>query len=174
MIPIGGKRNLRLRNESILKSINTRVNVAAGAAETIVAQYQFPAGFLKQYDRIRIYATFSKSGTTDTGVITFRVGTAGTAADTSVFTGNALNAASRVLGAIHDFKLASATTLQHCGTGGVGPMNGSYIGVNGTAYPAAVTISDISNSLYLTVTVTPGATDDIALEDMLFAFLPTP
>lgn len=155
-----------------LKQIDTRANVAAGAAETIVAQYRFPAGFLKQYDRIRIYCTFSKSGATDTGTITFRMGTAGTTADTSVFGGTAFNAASRTLGSIHDFKVASATSLQHAGSGGAAPLNGSYIGVNGTAYPAAVAISNVSNSLYLSVTITPGATDDIALEDLYMEYVP--
>lgn len=157
-----------------LYCVNTRVNVAAGSSETIVAQYLFPAASLNLYDRLRVWSTFSKSGATDTGTITFRVGTAGTTADTSVFSGTAFNAASRVIGAIHEFKVASATTLQHVGDAGVGPMNGSYIGVNGTAYPAATTISNISNALYLTVTITPGATDDIALEDLRLELLPTP
>lgn len=158
-----------------LYCLNTRANVAAGSSETVVAQYEFAAGSLNLNDRLRIWSTFSKSGATDTGTINVKIGTAGTVADTTVYGGTAFNAASRTLGSINEFKIASATTAQHLGTDATAPLSGSYIGVNSSnAYPAAVTIPNISNALYLTVTVTPGATDDIALEDLRLELLPTP
>lgn len=153
-------------------NVNARVNVTASSAETIVAQYQLPAGYLRQYDRLRLWSTFSKSGSTDTGTVNFKVGTAGTTADTTIYGGTAFNAASRTLATINDFKISDATHIQHCGNNANTPLIGSYIGVNSSAaYPSSVAISNISNSLYLTVTVTPGTTDDIALEDFRLEYI---
>jgi hypothetical protein len=163
-----------IANVLTLGALTTRQNVAAGASETIVYQTLLPAAFLNVYDRLRLFQSVSKAGTTNTGVLTFRFGTAGTTSDTSVFSGSAISTSSRVIGNIHDFKVASATTLQHLGLGNTNSVLGSYSGSGTTAFPAAVTISDVSNALYFSIGITAGGTDDLALEDCYLQYIAAP
>jgi hypothetical protein len=161
--PVGGRVTLA--------TLASRVSAAGGAAETIAHQFQLPAAFLTTLDRIRHYASVSKSGTTTTGTYTVRVGTLGTTGDAAI-TGTAgavLAAANRSVGLINDFVVQSATSIGKVGVAVT--AGGSYGAAAATAYAAATTISNVSNSLWVTVTVTPGATDAVALEDSLIEYV---
>lgn len=142
------------------------------AAETIVAQLLIPAGVLQVGDRVRVYATISKSGTTDTANIGFRFGTAGTLSDTLIGSGTSLSAANRSIGTIWDYKLVTATTIQRQGT----PAGaGAYSVANAVAFPAAVTISSAAaNALYFSVTLVSSSTNDtVGLQDARYEILST-
>ncbi len=140
-------------------------------SETIVAQVQLPAGYLKQYDHIRIWVAMSKSGTTDTGTAVIRIGTAGTTADTQIFSGALVTAANQSYGQWFDLKIQSATTVRKEGFGGTGQA--SEGGGSATAYTTAVTISNISNSLWINVSIlSGGATNTVKLEDCIMEYVP--
>jgi len=150
---------------------NTRTSVAGGGAETIVGQYLMPAGFLKTNDRLRLFMSSSKAGTTTTCVWKVYVGTAGTTADALItgMSGTIMAAANLAVGSITDIKVMSATSIQKMGVGNTGTAG--YAATGNTAAAAATTISNVSNALYLTVTLTPGATDAVACEDMMLEYL---
>lgn len=161
------------------KPINGRVTLytlgaASGAinnSETIVAQIQLPAAFLHQYDRFRIFVGMSKSGTTDTGTLGVRIGTAGTTSDTQVFSGAIMGTTILSLGAWLHFKIQTATAVRKEGFGGTGQL--SEGGGSTAAYTSAVTISNVSNSLYISVSIlSSGATNTVKLEDCMIEYIP--
>jgi hypothetical protein len=140
-------------------------------SETICAQVLLPAGFLKQYDHIRIWVGMSKSGTTDTGLVGIRIGTGGTTSDTQIFTGSVLTAANVSYGQWFDLKVQSATSVRKEGFGGTGQA--SEGGGSSAAYATAVTISNVSNALYVSVTVNSSSTNNtVKLEDCIIEYLP--
>lgn len=172
--------SLWISNGTIWKPVNgrvtlgtlaTRFNQTAGSGEAVAFQVQLPAAFFTSLDRVRIYQTHSKAGATTTGTRTIKIGTAGTTSDAAINgTGGAiLAAANRSIGLIDDISIRSATTAIKVG-GGLS-STGTYATVTNSAYPTATTISNISNSLFVSVTITPGATDDVALEDCTMEYI---
>lgn len=173
--------SLWLSNGTIWKPVNGRVtlgtlaaryNRAAGLGESSPPAFQvlLPAAFLSVLDRIRIYGTISKAGATTTGALTLRVGTAGTTADTLITGtgGNMLAAANRSGGFIDDLVVQSATSI---GKMGSAVSSGMSYAISNNAYSAATVISNVSSALYISVTITPGATDDVALEDCTVEYI---
>lgn len=79
------------------------------ASETVVAQYQMPAGLLAVGDEIHILQANTKSGTNDTYTRRYRIGIAGTTSDALVATANSTTvyAAENQI-----FRLMSATTMR--------------------------------------------------------------
>lgn len=155
-----------LAGQAQLASLGAAVT-GIGTSETIVLQTLLPAGALQTNDTIRIWVTATKSGTTDAGRISVRIGTAGTTADT-VITGlsaRSLNTSSGLSGGgIYDVKLISATSAQSIGGGANGAS--SYTASTSAGTAAATTITDSSaNSLYVTLTMSSsGATDTVAIQ----------
>lgn len=135
-------------------------------SETIVLQASLPAGSWQTNDLIRIRdLSISKSGTTDTGNLSIRIGTAGTTADTVVTGASALgiiSAANTTYGGEFELKLVSATSAQKTGNSGSAP----FAGGNSTTLPAATTISDASaNALFITATLaSTGVTNTLAIQ----------
>ncbi len=162
-----GTRWLPLNGSAILKGLAAAVSAPGGAAETIALQFTFPAGLLKQYDRIVVRSGVSKAGTTTTGTIGFRFGTLGTTGDTQIATWTILPAASRSVGAISEFRVESDTTVRFHGTqAATGTNAGIAAAPIAAGLAAAVTVSGMTaNAMILTMTVTPGATDATAIED---------
>lgn len=142
-----------------------------GVTEVILGQYLIPAGVLQNFDRLRIWASLSKSSTAETFSVRIRLGTPGTITDTLLFSSGAQAAANQSEGFTHDYKLMSATTIQKLGNGGVAP----YVGVNASAFPAATTISSAAaNALYISLTNFNSSTvETTALEDMQIELLST-
>lgn len=145
-----------------------------GAVETIVHQVRILAGTLRVGDRIRVYLTLTKNGAVDTGTLTFRMGTAGTTADTNILSTTPLAAANRAGGLIFEFKITSLTQSQRMGnhTAAVG----AYSVVGNTAFVAPITIPDVSaNNLWFSISLnSSGATNTVALEDCTIHHIPTP
>lgn len=146
-----GSRWRPLAGQAMLASLGATVTGITNT-ETIFLQTLIPAGAWQTNDLIRVIFSALKSGTTDTGVFTVRVGTNGTTADTSVFASTALSAASRTYGLTKDIKLTAATSSQDI------PV---YLGASSSALVAAVAISSASaNALYVSLSWTSGGTTD--------------
>ena len=150
--------------------LNGRCNLAMatpqsgiGTSETLVLQALIPAGVLKANDLLRLFYSVTKSGTTDTCTHRVRVGTAGTTADTQIWTGTILTAAQQSGAFISEIAVVSATSLQRTGQGAL--TVGSYSIANATATPAAVAISSAdSNPLYVSLfLLSSGATNTVGL-----------
>lgn len=138
-----------------LDAVSSNYTNSAG----IPFQYQLPAGTLQTGDILRLYFGASKSGTTDTCGITFRMGTAGTSADTSIVATTLMAAGTRQVALIADFRLDSATTLRPMPSGASSAPG--YIFSSSAAFPTAVTISSASaNALYFNVELYSGGTTD--------------
>lgn len=157
-----GTRWRPVNGETTLKTV-AAAQTGITSAETIVLQSLIPAGAWQVNDTIRIWLAATKSGTTDSGLLSVRVGTAGTTADTAITTLSAytLMAAAGVAGgSISDIKLVSATTAQRLGTSS--GATGTYQTASGSgAAAAATTISDAStNALYVSVTLKSSAAND--------------
>lgn len=135
--------------------------------ETIVMQTQIPAGSWQTNDAIRVWLTATKSGATDSGNLSVRIGTAGTTADTAItgLSAFGLMAASGATGAgIFDIKLLGATSAQKVGGNNVNTH--AYQNASGsTAGAAATTITDATaNALYISVTMaSSGATNTVQM-----------
>ena len=155
-----------------LKTLNAP-SASIANTETIVFQYLVPANLLRVGDRLRLWFTESKSGTTDIANMRVRLGAAGTTADALLFSAGVLAATSRAGGWILDFKLVSATTIQQLGSSNTGQVVG-YGQIGAPAFPAAVTITDASaNALYLSVGVFSSSTNDtVALQDAHLQIIP--
>lgn len=173
--------SLWISNGTVWKPVNgilplisniARTSAAGAASETLTnLKFQAPAAFFSVGDKLRLYMTMSKAGATTVGSVGIRMGTAGTTADTSVSAWQIFNASSRSSASIIDFTIASATTIQVEGAVGTAAAGG-YGAVSTNQYLGAVTISNISNSLFFEVTITPGLTDAVALEQGQLLYLP--
>lgn len=121
--------------------------------EAISAQIQLPAGFLKVGDLLEPWVAVTKSGTTDTGTFILRVGTAGTTADTAVYSTVQLSAANLFHRGLFGFSITAATTasVQNPTTGVVFPV---------ATNPSDVTIANISNALYVNFGATSSSTNN--------------
>lgn len=154
-----GSRWRPLAGQAQLASLGAAVTGIANS-ETIVLQTLIPAGAWQTNDTIRLWLTTTKTGTTDTGLLTVRIGTAGTTSDTAItgLSGFIFMPSAAILasGGIVDIKLNSATSAQKIGNNTT--QNGSYVGGSG-AVAAATTITDASaNALYVSVAVYSGGT----------------
>lgn len=147
-------------NEVLLASLDTPSSAVDNVAEVVKHQILLPAAMLVVGDRITVRATLTKSGTTDTGSLRVRVGTAGTIADSAPYAATYLSAAQQHGGILVDFKVASATTTLVAGRSDLG-----YGGATTNAAPSAFTISNISGALYISVGILAGgATNTVILQ----------
>lgn len=161
-----GTRWKTFSGEATLKALG---NPIAGIAntETIILQTLIPAAAWQTNDTIRVWLTTTKSGTTDIGNLTVRVGTAGTTADTAItgLSAFALMGATAVSGGgIFDIKLLSATSAQKLGSNSGNTH--TYQNSSGTAaVAAATTITDASaNALWVSVGLaSAGATNTVSV-----------
>lgn len=148
--PVGG--------EAVLKGLGATVSGIANT-ETIVIQTLLPANLLQTNDTIRVYWTPNKSGTTDSGNNGFRIGTAGTTADTSIYSSPTLATSNRCAGFIFDFKLTSVTNMLRVGN--VSSTSGAYQGAANNAPASATVITDASvNALYFSGSISSSGTTD--------------
>ncbi len=161
-----GSRWRPLAGQAQLAALGAAVTGIANS-ETIVLQALIPAGVWQTSDSVRIWATINKSGTTDTGLLTVRIGTTGTTSDTAI-TGLSsfllFSAANLSGGSTFDIRLNSATSAQKVGSN----LNGSasYSTPNSAAAPAAATtITDASaNALYVSLSLASGgATNTLSI-----------
>ncbi len=133
---------------------------ATGTSEqTLKASIAIPAGFLQGLRYLSIKALFSKSGVTDSGTTRFRIGTTGTASDTSVYSGVGLSTSSRSVAIETLLLVASSTQLRLlAGQSASNAWSGAGL-ANG--YPSNITIPDASaNGLIVSASVTmSGSTD---------------
>lgn len=154
-----GSRWRPVNGQVVLATLDAE-SAPVGNSETITLQYLFPAGSLQVADRLRLYYTLNKSGTTDQAVLNLRIGTGGTTSDTLVLNQtNAIAATSRSSGQVVDFRVDSATTIRKM-VNGSATASAGYSNQSNSANPAAVTISNVSNALYVSIGILSSSTND--------------
>lgn len=139
----------------LILSLDTK---AAGLTnvEAISANVLLPANCLALKSRIEYRASVDKSGTTDTGRLRLRIGTAGTTGDTVLLDSQVMTAAQQSFGGIYEYRVETATTIQNMANNASGYGAGST-----SAYSAAVTVSSVaSNPLYLNVSAVSSSTNN--------------
>jgi hypothetical protein len=149
-----GTRWKALTGTAHLASLDS-ASTAANNSETIVFQYLIPANVLQVGDVLRFWGGMVKSGSTDTGSIRIRVGTAGTTADSLIISVTNMSAATRQFSPVFDLRVNSATVLDQ-----VSNSTAGYGGAVTTAAVATAAISNISNALYYTVSLFSSSTND--------------
>lgn len=162
-----GSRWKPLNGSCLLDAIDSANSAVANTTEQQLSpnRVAIPAGLLMDFDRLRIFLSSSKNGTTDTTTLRVRFGPLGTVADPALATITALATTNQSYGTILQFKRLSATTVQKQGAG---DPNASYGGPSATAYPAAVTVSNMDTSvMFLSITSQmTGGTEVTTLQDM--------
>lgn len=160
-----GTRWKPLNGSAVLATLDA-ASATVGNTDTVRFSYQMPAAFLQLTDRLRLYLSMNKSGTADAANLNVRLGTAGTTGDTAICTlTGVLASGNRAQGFIIDWRLESATTIQRLVKGNAATAPG-YSGADNTATPAAVTVSNVSNSLFFSVSLnSAGTTDTVSLLD---------
>lgn len=138
----------------LLASMNTAVTGLTNV-EVVTFSYQMPAALLQLKNRLRTVVTLSKSGTTDTGGLRVRLGTAGTTADTAIVTTTTMAASAQHAGVIMEHRVESATSVQILARNDLG-----YGGTNTGAQSAPVTVANISNSLFWDVGALSSSTNN--------------
>lgn len=162
-----GARWRAVNGAATLASLGASVS-GIGTTEQIVLQAFLPAGSWQANDILRINnLSLGKSGTTDGGRVTVRVGTAGTTADTAI-TGlsafSSLTATQLSSGYAFDVKLVNVTSALKVGNNASNST--AFSGGNTTAAAAATTISDSSaNGLWVSVSLSStGSTNTVSIE----------
>lgn len=137
--PDGGSQTLA----NVTTSVTGISNV-----EAVNWQYQLPAAALQVGFTLIGDVMMSKSGTTDTGSIKARLGTAGTTGDTLLFNVQIMSAANQQGAGHFELRLESATSILPMPSQASGILG---YGSNNNAAPSAVTISNVSNSLFFSL-----------------------
>lgn len=166
--PIGGCATLGALDSAVTGITNS---------ETIAYHIQIPAGMWQTGDRLRLRATVTKNGQTDTGAFRVRIGTNGTIADTLTANVNPFLAIGNQSGSLtFDMKLTSATTSLTLGANAATGASFGYSGVSNNAAGGAVTISNAtSNALWVNVSaLSSGVTNTIGISDVQIDYCATP
>lgn len=151
-----GTRWKPLNGAAILATLDSATGNIANTA-TIVLQYLIPAGMWQTGDVIRVQGTFEKSGTTDTGIVTIYIGTAGTTSDTTVLSSTWLAATSLAVDYFVDYRLDAATTVQQVS------MNTGYSAASSNQFLSYTISSAAANDLYVSLAFRSGGTTNTVL-----------
>ena len=136
-----------------LNAVSSNIN----NTETVALQALIPAGSWLVGTMIEFpNLVATKSGTTDSGTIKIRVGTAGTSADTQILTNGSLGAANRAWNGQAAMRLNSATTVLPIG----GNSGGFQQGTSNSALTAITISSATANALYVSITLASSSTND--------------
>jgi hypothetical protein len=165
LLQSNGTRWRALNGRTTLKTLAAPVSGIA-AAEQIVLQTLLPIGAWQNRDSLIIQLDTTKSGVTDTGLLTIRVGTLGTTGDTAItgFSSFQFMTAGGVAGGgTYEICLNSATSAQKMGANTNGQSSHSSPAGSATG-ATATTITDASaNALHVSVgLLSGGATNTVA------------
>lgn len=149
-----GTRWKPFNNQALLASLDTAVTGLTNS-EVISFQYLLPATLLQLKDRLRLDISFSKSGTTDTGSLRWRLGPLGTTADPALSTASLMSAAQQSGGTIHEARIQAATTAQQLARNDLG-----FGGATSNGASSPLTISNISSALYSSVGLISSSTNN--------------
>lgn len=169
-------------NGTILVSDGSKFNPSGGAilllnpvpvtgivnsSETIQAQSGLiPKKLIRAGAKIRFFVSLYKSGTADTFTLRARLGTAGGAPDTILFTNAALTSTSKAITWERVIARTSATTmLPNFDT----TASTSFAAAN-TTDTSEITVSDMdSNDLYLSISLwrSAGTTESVAIKSLI-------
>lgn len=144
-----GNRWVPVNGIAALASVPAASSNVTTTTEAILMQVQLPTALgvlnlLQNLDRLLISATLSKSAGTETLTTRLRVGTAGTTADTAVFTSTSqLAGSARAANVSYELKRMSATSILALTS--PSPT---------TAFGAAVTVANLDTSAQIYVSLT--------------------
>jgi hypothetical protein len=155
--PLSGNAVLRAQVSDVSTGVGTSEQIFTGEKITI------PARFLQIGCVIRTYATFAKSGLSDSATLRTRLGSAGTIADASIFAAyTGLSSINLVAGMARAMRIASATTVLPLGSNTATVT--SPMGISSAAV-SAVTIPNISAGMVLSQTAQlSGSTDIVTIQ----------
>lgn len=175
---VGAKGSLWMDDGTRWKPVNGQVLLATldttsssiANTETIVFQYRLPAALLQVGDRLRMVFSATKSGNTDTGIYGVRVGTAGTVGGDTSIGGSTIMSASQLNGGyVFDYRVVSATSTQLLGRVDLG-----YGGATTSSIPSPVSITNISNSLFVELTIRSNSTNNtVNVQDAQLYLIPS-
>jgi len=171
--PVAATGSLWYFNGAIWKPASGRVTLAKlntaitglTNSEAVSAQLLLSAGFLRGGDRLEMMISGTKSGTSDTGGVRIRMGTAGTTSDTALVSSTMMVAGNLSARGKFEFRLTAATT--------VAPLS-LATGVDGGSANAFsdVTITNISNALYINFGMVSSSTNDTTgLRDIVLTLI---
>lgn len=143
---ISKKRKLVASNHNIAGLVQN----SGSTAESIFEQYSFPAGTFKADDTMEFWwsSFFSSSTGTNSKTLRIRLGTAGTVADSAIFT---LTTSNANLNLIHNFQLRfPSNNAFESAT----PSSTSYWGAPVLAYFSASTLNLNTSTTYISFTAT--------------------
>ena len=157
-----GVRWRALGGTVVLKNNYTDANTVANTNEQILDQFLIPAGLIKIGDIVRVKNRNDKSSTVDTCTTRLRLGTAGTVADANISQTAQPATTSRTMYMLKEFVFVSATSVRRATMETAASTGAS------TAIAADVTVSNVSNALYLSLTtqMTTGA-ETMTLKDFI-------
>lgn len=140
--------------------------------ESIALQYLIPASMWALKDHLRLFATMTKSGATDTGIFTVRCGTPGLITDTPIQSSTMMAAANLAVGTYLDFRLDDATHVQEMGASAAANPGYSIAG-NGAASASTVITSAALNALFISVGIRSSSTNNtVGLIDAVLKYDP--
>lgn len=144
--------------QDLLVDTTPTVPGGGGTAEQVLRSIALPAGLLASLRYMRVAMVMAKSGSTETGAVRLRLGSAGTTADVSVGQAN-YAATNRQLSISHEGFASSSTQWRAKLNGFVSPISGGY----GTSsiYPVNYTIPATSGALQLSITAAMSAAVEI-------------
>jgi len=156
-----GTRWKLVNGSVILAALDTTMSGIVNS-ETLALQYLMPATLWQLKDRIRVTFTFTKSGTTDSGTVRIRIGTAGTTGDGQMNNNSEtiLNAASRQAGLVQEYRLETATTVQMMSVANGALAVSGYSGSGASAAVGATAVGNVSNALYVSLFALSSSTND--------------
>ena len=118
-------------------------------------QFVIPAAFLQVKDRLELRVSPNKSGTTDSCILRWRLGSAGTTGDAGLVSATIMTATGRHAGIIYEARIEDATHAQLLARADLG-----YGGSNTSARAGQITHGNISGVLYSSVDVLSSNTND--------------
>lgn len=136
----------------LIKRITADITDDGQTAESVQDQVLIPAGLLRAGMRFKIDFRAVKADTTATHAWKLRMGTAGTTSDTAIYSPSSMTAGNKQNQSYWEFVVASATSIQSVTPNSSSTSLAGGTGQNSTADASAVTISNVSNALYLTLT----------------------
>lgn len=143
--------------KSTAASLLSEIITAAGTSEQILSSVYFPAGSVRDFERIRADYSVLKSGLTDTPTLRFRVGALGTTADSLVSATAGMAGSSYVGVGVFEFKRMSSVSLKM-----ITPKNQFAATGNSSLAFSDTTLSSMdTNGFYITMTSQMSGSADV-------------
>lgn len=146
----------------VIKGLTAPVTSDGTTTEAVIAQVAIPAGLYRTGDYLRVFSSFTKSGTADTHTSRWRFGTAGTTSDTVVNSVSQPATTTIQVGTHWALRAASNTSVT---TASVLGGTGFGTSTTGPASVSSLNLASNTNYLSLTTDMTTGGIETATLID---------